>query len=102
MMIIMKLILEKTITSELKELSLGNPKHVGFENDSAHKESHHRDMPSRYNDSTVLVCTGHQLVMILGTQMIGSLVRQTTGARTRDHIMIVRGVPSGISIPSSE
>ena len=45
--------------------------------------------------STALASTGHQLVIKLGTQMIGSQVRQTTGACTRDHIMIVRGVPSG-------
>ena len=44
--------LRKIITKVLKELNLGNPKHVRFENDSEHKESHHRDMRSRhYNDS---------------------------------------------------
>ena len=47
--------LRKIITSVLKELNLGNPKHVRFENDSEHKESHHRDMRSRhYNDSSRL------------------------------------------------
>ena len=36
----------------LKELNLGNPKHVRFENNSEHTESYHRDMRSRYNNDS--------------------------------------------------
>ena len=44
--------LRKIITSVLKELNLGNPKHVRFENNSEHTEIYHRDMRSRYNNDS--------------------------------------------------